>query len=271
VTSGHEPAGEGVLFDTNRAHMARVYDFWLDGKDNYAADRAVAEQVAAVYPDVQLAVRAQRAFLTRAVHFLVAEAGIRQFLDIGTGLPSANNTHQVAQRAAPQSRVVYVDNDPIVLAHARALLTSSPEGATAYIDADLRATSEILKQAADVLDFGQPVAVMLLGILQGIPDREEPGAIVGRLMDAVPSGSYLAISQIAGDVAAEEVAEGVQRYNDQAAVPVAARTHAEVSRFFAGLELIEPGVVQVHRWRPGAGDLGSGRDLAIYAGVGRKP
>ncbi len=251
--------------------MARVYDFWLGGKDNFAADRVVAEQVAAAYPDIRIAVRAQRAFLARAVRFLVAEAGIRQFLDIGTGLPSANNTHQVAQEAAPESRVVYVDNDPIVLSHARALLTSSAEGATAYIDADLRATDAILEQAADVLDFGQPVAVMLLGILQGIPDQEEPGAIIARLMDSVPPGSYLALTQIAGDVAAVEVAEGVQRYNEQAAAPVAARTHAEVGQFFAGLELVEPGVVQVHRWRAGTGDVGSGRDLAIYAGVGRKP
>lgn len=271
VTSSDEPTGEDVTFDTSRPHMARVYDFWLGGKDNYAADRAVAEQVAAAYPDVRAAVRAQRAFLARAVRFLVAEAGIRQFLDIGTGLPSANNTHQVAQGVAPESRVVYVDNDPIVLAHARALLTSSPEGMTAYIDADLRATGTILERAAGVLDFRQPVAVMLLGILQGIPDSEEPGAIVARFMDPVPPGSYLAISQIASDVAADEVAEGVQRYNEQSAVPVAARTHAEVCRFFAGLELVEPGVVQVHRWRAGTGDLGSARNLAIYAGVGRKP
>jgi hypothetical protein len=217
MTGSREPADGGVPFDTSRAHMARVYDFWLGGEDNYAADRAVAEQVAAAYPDVLVAVRAQRAFL------------------------------------------------------ARALLSSSPEGATAYIDADLRATAAIVERAAGVLDFGQPVAVMLLGILQGIPDQEDPGAIVGRLMDAVPPGSYLAISQIASDVAADEVAEGVQRYNAQAAAPVAARTQAEVCRFFAGLELIEPGIVQVHRWRPGTGDLGSGRNLAIYAGVGRKP
>ena len=251
--------------------MARVYDFWLGGKDNFEADRAVAKQVAAAYPDVRTAVRAQRAFLARAVHFLVTQAGIRQFLDIGTGLPSANNTHQVAQGAAPQSRVVYVDNDPIVLAHARALLTSSSEGATAYIDADLRNTGTIVEQAAGVLDFGQPVAVMLLGILQGIPDQEGPGTIIARLMDAVPPGSYLAISQIASDVAADEVAEGVQRYNQQAAAPVAARTQAEVRGFFADLDLIEPGVVQVHRWRAGTGDVGNSRNLAIYAGVARKP
>jgi len=268
--TGGEPAAEGVVFDTSRPHMARVYDFWLGGKDNYAADRVVAEQVAAASPDVRAAVRAQREFLARAVHYLVTQAGITQFLDIGTGLPSANNTHQVAQRAAPQSRVVYVDNDPIVLAHARALLASSLEGATAYIDADLRATGTILEQAAGVLDFGQPVAVMLLGILQGIPDKEEPGAIIARLMAAVPPGSYLALSQLAGDVATDEVADGVQRYNQQVAFPVTARTHAEVSRFFAGLELLEPGVVQVHRWRPAPGITGSARDLAIYAGVGRK-
>jgi hypothetical protein len=204
------------------------------------------------------------------VRFLVTEAGIRQFLDIGTGLPSADNTHQVAQRAAPQSRVVYVDNDPIVAGHARVLLDSSQEGMTAYIDADLRATGAILERAAGVLDFSQPVALMLLGILQGIPDQDEPGAIIGRLMDAMQPGSYLAISQIAGDVAVDEVAQGVQRYNEQAAAPVAARTRAEVCRFFAGLELVEPGVVQVHRWRPGTGALDSGRNLAIYAGVGKK-
>ncbi len=251
--------------------MARVYDFWLGGQDNYAADRVVAEQVAAAYPDIRDAVRAQRAFLARAVNFMVTEAGVRQFLDIGTGLPSANNTHQVAQRAVPQSRVVYVDNDPIVLSHAQAMLTGSPEGETAYMEADLRNVGSILEGAAGLLDFGQPVAVMLLGILQGIPDQDEPGAIIARLMDAVPPGSYLAISQIARDVAADEVADGVQRYNERAAVPVAARTHAEVCRFFAGLELLEPGVVQVHRWRPDVWDRGTGRNLAIYAGVGRKP
>ena len=158
-----------------------------------------------------------------------------------------------------------------MLSHARALLTSSPEGATAYIDADLHATGTILERAADVLDFGQPVAVMLLGILRGIPDQDEPGAIVARLMDAVTPGSYLALTQIASDVSAGQVEEGVQRYNERATAPVAARTHAEACRFFAGLDLIEPGVVQVHRWRAGAGDLGKDRDLAIYAGIARKP
>jgi S-adenosyl methyltransferase len=160
-------------------------------------------------------------------------------------------------------------NGPIVLSHARALLTSSPEGATAYIDADLRATGTILERAADVLDFGQPVAVMLLGILQGIPDQDKPGAIIARLMEATVPGSYLALSQIASDVAVGEVEQGVQRYNQQATVPVTGRSHAEVGQFFAGLDLIEPGVVQVHRWR--AGDTDTGHDLAIYAGVASKP
>ena len=260
-----------VTFDTGVPHPARVYDYFLGGKDNFAADREVAEQVLQAMPVMAEVARGCRLFLATAVHYLAAEQGIRQFLDIGTGLPTANNTHQVAQRAAPESRIVYVDNDPIVLNHARALLSSSPEGATAYIDADLRDTGPILERAAAVLDFGQPVAVMLLGILQGIPDQEEPGAIIARLMDAVPSGSYLALTQIAGDVAADEVAKGVQRYNEQAAAPVAARTQAEVGRFFSGLDLVEPGVVQVHRWRAGTGDVGSGRNLAIYAGVGRKP
>src|SRR6516164_3307420 len=165
-SSGAEPD----TFDTSVAHIARVYNFWLGGWDNYAADREAAEEVIAAYPTIRASVRAQRAFLGRAVHYLVAEAGIRQFLDIGTGLPAAGNTHEVAQRAAPESRVVYVDNDPIVLAHARTLLASDPQGATAYIDADLRDTGEILAAASCVLDFGRPVAVLLLGVLHCIPD-----------------------------------------------------------------------------------------------------
>ena len=158
-----EPEGECVSVDTSVPHIARVYDYWLGGKDNFAVDRAAAEQVMATFPDILVSVRAQRAFLGRAVHYLAAEAGIRQFLDLGTGLPSGNNTHEVAQRVAPQARVVYVDNDPIVLLHARALLASRPEGATAYIDADLRDTGTILAQAARNLDFGEPIAIMLLG------------------------------------------------------------------------------------------------------------
>ena len=268
---GHEPAGEEAPLDTSVPHIARVYDYWLGGKDNFAADRAAAEQVIATMPDVLVSVRAQRAFLGRAVHYLVTEPGIRQFLDVGTGLPSANNTHEVAQQVAPESRIVYVDNDPIVLLHARALLTSSPEGMTAYIDGDLRDTDKILGQAAGVLDFDQPVAIMLLGVLHCIPDEDDPAALVRRLLDAVPSGSYLVIAHPASDIATEQMSVSMRRYNEQVRAPVTARSHAQVSSFFAGVDLVEPGVVQLHRWRAGTGDPGTGRDLANYGGVGRKP
>src|SRR5215469_11699103 len=263
MKNGRQLAGEGVApFDTSIPHVARVYDYLLGGKDNFAADRAAAEQFIAEYPDARAVVRAQRAFLARAV----------RFLDAGTGLPSVGNTHEVAQQAAPECRVVYVDNDPIVLSHARSLLTSSPQGATAYIDADLRDTGQILAGAAGVLDFGQPVAVMLLGILHSITDRDDPAAIVTRLLAAVPSGSYLAIAHPASDVVTGQPAsKSLRRYNQQAAVPIIPRSHAEVSGFFAGLDLVESGVVQVHRWRTPTGDPGRHRDLADYGGVGRKP
>jgi trans-aconitate methyltransferase len=272
VTTGRKAEGEGgVPFDTSVPHIARVYDYWLGGKDNFAADRAAAEQVIATFPDVLVSVRAQRAFLGRAVHYLVTEAGIRQFLDIGTGLPAADNTHEVAQRAAPNSRVVYVDNDPVVLAHARALLASGPEGATAYIDADLRDTGTILAEAAKLLDFSQPVAVMLLGVLHCIPDEDDPAAIVARLIDAVAPGSYLAVAHPASDVSTDKMAQSMRDYNRHGGSPLTARSHAEVSRFFGGLDLVEPGVVQLHRWRPGTGNVGQGRELANYGGLGRKP
>jgi hypothetical protein len=268
---GLEPGGEGSSLDTSVPHIARVYNFWLGGKDNYEADRETAEKVMAAFPDILASVRAQRAFLGRAVHYLVAEAGIRQFLDLGTGLPSADNTHEVAQSAAPESRVVYVDNDPIVLAHARALLTSSPEGATDYIEADVRNTGMILQEAARTLDFGQPVAVMLLGVLHCIPDEDDPRAIAGRLMAAVPPGSYLIIAHPASDIATEQMTRSTREYNDQSPLHLTMRTHAQVSRFFEGLELVDPGVVQLHRWRPGVGDLDHDRELANYGGVGQKP
>jgi len=267
---GRGAGGHSSPLDTSVPHIARVYDYWLGGKDHYPADRKVAEQVIATFPDVTVSVRAQRAFLGRAVHYLAADAGIRQFLDIGTGLPSANNTHEVAQQAAPESRVVYVDKDPIVLAHARALL-ASPGGVTAYLDADLRDTGGILAEAARTLDFGRPVAVMLLGILHCIPDEDDPAAIVARLMAAVPPGSYLTITHPASDVAADKMAQSMRGYNEQARDPVTARSHAEVCGFFEGLDLVDPGVVQLHRWRPGARGPAAERELANYGGVGRKP
>ena len=265
-----EPGAAAPGLDTGVPHIARVYDYWLGGKDNFAADREAAEQVMATAPHVLASVRAQRAFLARAVHYLAAEAGIRQFLDIGTGLPSAGNTHEVAQRVAPESRVMYVDNDPIVLAHARALLTSGPAGETAYVDADLRDTGRVLAEAAGVLDFGQPIALMLLGVLHCIPDADDPHGTVTQLLAAVPSGSYLTVAHPASDIAAAQMARSSRDYNERAAAPVTMRTHAEVSRFFAGLDMVEPGLVQLHRWRPGAGDLTDG-DLANYGGLGRKP
>ena len=261
--------GASPGIDTGVAHIARVYNYWLDGKDNFAADREAAELVISSYPTIRASVRAQREFLGRAVRYLAAEAGIRQFLDIGTGLPSANNTHEVAQKVAPESRVVYVDNDPIVLTHARALLASSPQGATAYLDADLRDTGGILKAAASTLDFGQPTAVMLLGILHCIPDADAPAAIVRRLLDAVPPGSYLVIAHPASDIHADQVGNATTRVNAVIAQPVTLRPHAEVARFFDGLDLVEPGLVQLHRWRAVPSDPGA--ELANYGGVARKP
>jgi hypothetical protein len=271
MTSGRKPDGDGLKLDTSVPHIARVYDYWLGGKDNFAADRAVAEQVIATFPDVLVIARAQRAFLGRVVYHLAAEAGIRQFLDIGTGLPAANNTHEVAQQVTPSARVVYVDNDPIVLVHARALLASGPEGATAYIDADVRDTGTIRSEAAKLLDFSQPVAVMLLGVLHCIPDEDDPAGIVARLLDLVSPGSYLAIVHPASDVAIFEMEQAMGDYNNQASLALRARSHAEISRFFHGLDLVEPGLVQIHRWRPGPDDVSQGRDLAAYGGLGRKP
>jgi S-adenosyl methyltransferase len=264
--AGEEPAG----FDTSVAHMARVYDYWLGGKDNFAADRAAAEQAIAVNPGILADVRANRAFLAHAVRYVAAECGIRQFLDIGTGIPTANNTHGVAQSVAPDCRVVYVDNDPVVLSHARALLTSDPAGATDYIDADLRDTREILDNAVRMLDFGRPVAVTLLAILHLIPDEADPYGIVATLMAAVPPGSYLVLSHPAGDIRPAAVAEMARRVNVRLGPTTRGtmRDRAEVTRFFDGLELLDPGVVQPQRWRP-AGAVPEG-DIAVWCGVARK-
>jgi len=266
-TTGSQQQDMPALFDTSVPHIARVYNYWLGGKDHFAADRELAERFIAADPEVIAGVRANRAFLGRAVHFLAAKARIRQFLDIGTGIPTANNTHEVAQRAAPGSRVVYVDNDPIVLAHARALLTSDPAGITDYLDADLRNTGAILAQAARTLDFRRPVAVMLVGILQCIPDEDEPRGIVAALMDAVPPGSYLAVSHPAADVHAQARA-GAALLNEGLASPVIFRTRAAIARFFDGLELVEPGLVSTSQWRSGVS--ADTRPLANWAGVARK-
>jgi len=268
------PAAGGAsarrVIDTSVAHSARVHDYWLGGKDNFAVDRAAGDTVMASYPGIVMSVRANRAFLARAVRFLATEAGIRQFLDIGTGIPAASNVHEVAQSVASSSRVVYVDYDPVVLLHAQALLTSSPQGAIDYIDADLRDPQTILHRAAQTLDFSRPVAVLLISILHLIADHDDPYGIVRQLMAAVPTGSYLTLSQAASDIDAEQTAEAARRYDQLARETFRQRSRAEVLRFFDGLELVEPGLVAVPRWRP-ASELEARAKSAIWGGVGRKP
>jgi hypothetical protein len=263
------PAEGPPAIDTTVAHSARVHDYWLGGKDHFAADRAAGDAVIEAYPGIVMSVRANRAFLARAVRFLAAEAGIRQFLDIGTGIPAANNTHEVAQSAAPDCRVVYVDYDPVVLTHARALLTSSTPGTIDYIDADLRDPQTILRHAARTLDFSRPVAVMLIAIMHLIVDEDDPYEIVGQLLDAVPAGSYLVLSQVASDIQAEQMAEAAKRYNRLARETQRHRDRVEVTRFFDGLEMVEPGLVPVQQWRP-ASDLEARTRSAMWGGVARK-
>jgi SAM-dependent methyltransferase len=259
--------GDHPAFDTSIAHHARIYDYLLGGKDNYGADRKAGDALIEAYPTMGSLARANRAFLGRAVRFLGAEAGIRQFLDIGTGIPTAGNTHQVAQEAAPDSRVVYVDYDPVVLSHARALLTSGPQGVTDYIDADARDTGTVLEKAARTLDFSRPVAVIIVMILHAISDSDDPHAIVAQIMDAVPEGSYLVISHPASDIEPEKVADLTARVNQLSYQQYTGRSHAQVMRFFEGLELVEPGLVQVQHWRP---DIQTNDTLALWAAVGRK-
>jgi S-adenosyl methyltransferase len=274
MTTDETPAASGNVgpppFDTSKAHQARIYDYLLGGKDNYAADRAAAEAALKIYPDWAFTARANRAFLGRVVRFLAGEAGIRQFLDIGTGIPTAGNTHHVAQAIAPESRVVYVDYDPVVLAHARALLASSAEGATEYVDADLRDTRRILTQAAQLLDFTKPVAVTLIAILHAIPDADDPYAIVASLMDAVPSGSYLALSHLAPEFFTPEALRETQESSGRMIQQqFAYRSREEVARFFAGTDLVEPGIVRVEEWRPEPGTHDAGSS-PLWCAVGRK-
>ena len=265
IAGHHEP----LLFDTSLPHFARIYDYWLGGKDNFAVDRAAGDQAIRAFPDIAVSARANRAFLARAVRFLAGEAGIRQFLDIGTGIPTGNNTHEVAQFVAPESRVVYVDNDPFVLSHARALLASKPEGATEYIEADLRDPERIINDAARRLDFEQPVAIMLMTILQHIDDEDDPGKIVATLMDAMPPGSYLALSHPAKDIDAEPMARMAERLNLLMAEPITLRPHAEIVAFFDGLELVPPGVVQTSQWRP-VNETEAESPATLWACVARK-
>ncbi len=257
-----------VMLNTGVAHPARVYDYWLGGKDNFAADREAAEQVIAANPNVLPGVRANRAFLGRAVRYLAGEAGIRQFLDLGTGLPTAENTHQVAQAVAPDARIVYADNDPIVLTYARALLTSTPEGATAYLQADIRDTEKVLAGAAETLDFSKPVAVMALMILQYVPDEDDPWGIVRRLLEPLAPGSYLTVSDTVRDIDTSRVTEATARLNQRMGpTRLTLRSRPEFERFFDNLEMVEPGIVPLTEWRA----PGSEYPIPCYAGMGRKP
>jgi hypothetical protein len=255
--------------DTSVPHIARIYDYWLGGKDNFAADRAAGRKAAEADPKLLPGVRGNRAFLARSVRFLAGEAGIRQFLDIGTGIPSANNTHEVAQAVAPGSRVVYVDNDPIVLAHARALLTGIA-GTTAYIDADARNPREILNVAGQTLDFSEPVGVMMIGVLHCIPDDDDPWAIVRTVLDAVPSGSYLAITHPSHDFYGDVTGKMVSGLNSAMPQRLTFRGRDAVLRFFDGVTLVEPGLVRVPDWRPDS-EEDRANPAAMWGGVGKKP
>jgi hypothetical protein len=259
-----EPLQEPPL-DTSVPQTARIWNYWLGGKDNFAVDRQVGDQIRQAFPQIVENARASRGFLVRAVTHVTAEAGIRQFLDLGTGLPTADNTHEVAQRVAPESRIVYVDFDPLVLVHARALLTSSPEGATDYIDADARDAEKVIGEARRTLDLTRPVALIMSGILGHIPDDEQALAMVRAYIDVLPSGSYL----LALDGSrSEKHATAEKIWNEQANPPYLLRSHAEFERFFDDLEMVEPGVVSAPAWRPEAADV---QPLDVVCGVGRKP
>jgi O-methyltransferase involved in polyketide biosynthesis len=257
---------EGI--DTTVPHSARIWNYWLGGKDNYPVDRQAGDEFCKIYPGIVEDARDYRAFLVRAVRYLAGDAGIRQFLDVGTGLPTEDNTHDVAQRIAPTSRIVYVDNDPLVLAHARALLTSAPQGVTHYVDADLHEPRKILDAAAETLDFTKPVALILSGILGHVADDETAQSIVTQLVDGLPPGSYLMLQD--STTLSQENAKALEAYNESGAVSYNLRDPEKITRFFDGLELVEPGVVPIQLWRPEGTPAGLPANVNPYGGVGRK-
>jgi S-adenosyl methyltransferase len=257
-----------VEIDSTVPHSARIWNYWLGGKDNYAVDRVAGDAFRELYPGIVDGARAARGFLARAVRHLTGDVGIRQFLDVGTGLPNVANTHEIAQRVAPEARIVYVDNDPLVLAHARALLTSTPEGVTNYIDADLHDPAAIVREAAKTLDLGRPVALMLMGILGHVTDYDEARSIVRRLTGALPPGSYL-VHYDSTDTDPAYV-EAIRQYNEGGSVPYHLRSPEQIAGFFDGLDLLEPGVVPVSQWRPEPSPFGPPAAVSTYGGVGRK-
>ncbi|WP_232662465.1 SAM-dependent methyltransferase [Pseudonocardia sp. TRM90224] len=254
--------------DTTVAHSPRIWNYWLGGKDNYDVDRHIGDQFREIYPPIVDIARGSRGFLSRAVRHLAGPAGVRQFLDIGTGLPTVDNTHEVAQRVAPDARIVYVDNDPVVLAHARALLRGTPEGFTTYIDADLHQTAAVLDQARKSLDFSQPIALMLMNILGHVPDYDQARGIVRELIEALPSGSYLVVADGTDDSGPFEAA--INLWNAAGSLSYHLRSPEQISRYFDGLELLEPGVVSCPLWRPDSSDIGSIVSVEEYGGVASK-
>ncbi|GAA0581885.1 SAM-dependent methyltransferase [Paractinoplanes ferrugineus] len=260
--------------DTTVAHPARRYNYWLGGKDNFAADRESGDQLQALFPKVRLGALANRALLQRATRFLAAEAGIRQFLDIGTGLPTADNTHEVAQSVAPESRIVYVDNDPMVLVHARALLTSSPQGRTAYIEADLTEPGRILADPVvrETIDFDEPVALMLIAVLHFVHGHGAAKAIVRELVDALPAGSYLCATHATSDFGTPEQQRLYQQLIDEGKSDVWTRPKEEFAELFEGLEIVEPGIVPPSEWRPEPGaEIPARSDINVWTATARKP
>jgi hypothetical protein len=269
MADGSKDGGQVLRdIDVTIPHSARIWNYWLGGKDNFQVDREAGDEFLTFYPKQRDKARACRYFLSRAVRYLALDAGVRQFLDVGTGLPTANNTHEVAQRAAPESRIVYVDNDPLVLAHARALLTSSPEGVTDYIDADLHDPDRIVADASRTLDFDQPVALLLIGVLGHVADYDDARSIVRQLLKGLPSGSYLV--QCDGDDTSAAYNAAIEHYRDQGGVPYNVRTHEQIAGFYEGLDLVVPGVVPIPQWRPEPNIFGQAPDVAEMGGVGRK-
>ncbi|WBB69091.1 SAM-dependent methyltransferase [Micromonospora sp. WMMD812] len=254
--------------DTSIPHSARIWNYWLGGKDNFAVDREAGDQYRQVYPGVVDVARASRQFLVRTIKFLAVESGVRQFLDVGTGLPTANNTHEVAQRILPDARIVYVDNDPLVLVHARALLVGTPEGKTAYLDADLHDPAAVIAEAGKTLDFQQPIGLILSGVMGHVPDYEMARSVTRELLSPLPSGSYLSLND-GTSLISSEMQQAQDDYNDTGAMPYTLRSPDQIAGFFEGLELVEPGIVPCPQWRPDD-DVDTPADIDAVGGVGRK-
>jgi hypothetical protein len=261
------PSDPAANLDTSVPHAARLWNYWMGGKDNFEADRAAGDAVAEAYPDIVTMAKESRQFLIRVVSYLAGEAGIRQFLDVGAGLPTMQNTHEVAQRIAPDSRIVYVDNDPLVLVHARALLANTtPEGVTAYADADYNEPDAILADAHNVLNFNEPVAVMFMGVMGYVAELDDVRSIVDRLIAPFPSGSYLVLWD--GTATGDAVSEGADKLVESGGVPYYLRTPDELAQCFEGLEMVEPGMVELTSWRPEVVDV---QPIDAYGAVARKP